>query len=262
VTNVIPSTMMMALHIWSDENLLSRIRHQLSSQTSPSDASGAPSFDLELDYLDKIPVLNSVYAETLRRYVQAFITRGSVQSNLPIGSWWLPRSKIAMVSSHVCHMDKDVWNTQDGKHPINTFWSDRFLVKKEDRLSGPLKPDIRARMGLDTKTRRGEVGSRNESEDVFCDMRGLEGSWIPYGGKILLSQRTCETIIDALLGGFGACPGKLVTKRLMLWFCAYMITHYDVEVLTRSWGVDDSRYGFGMQQPNQDIAFRLRKRRL
>jgi hypothetical protein len=69
---------MMALHVWSDEDLLSRIRHELSSKTSLSDADGAPSFDLELDCLDKLSVLNSVYAETLRCYVQAFITRGQM----------------------------------------------------------------------------------------------------------------------------------------------------------------------------------------
>lgn len=206
--------MMMAIHIWSDENLLSRIRHELSSKTTLSDSNGAPAIILEADSLDKLPLLNSVYAETLRCYVQAFITRGSAQSDLPIGSWWLPQAQIAMVSSHVCHMDENVWNTQDGKHPVNTFWSDRFLVKRNDETSGPLKLKMRAHMGLDAKTRREESSLQNGSKDVSCDMRGLKGSWIPYGGKILITQSTCATMIDAFSRWFWCLPWQIDDQKV------------------------------------------------
>ncbi|KAF2675666.1 cytochrome P450 [Lentithecium fluviatile CBS 122367] len=245
ITNVVPAAMMSVLHIWNDKDLLARVQYELARKMPSSDVAAVSIPGIDMSSLDKLPILNSVYAETLRCYVQAFITRGSAESDIPIGAWWLPKSGIAMVSSHIRHTDETFWNTMDGKRPVNQFWADRFLVFKHNMSSGPIQQPVRHRMGLDNKRRRGTVKSLKKSEkhgdDMHCDMRGLEGSWIPYGG------------------GFGACPGRILTKKIMIWFTAHMITHYEVEILTKSWEMDNSRYGFGMQKPKQRVAFRMRK---
>lgn len=70
-------------------------------------------------------LLQAVYAETLRLYVQVYVTRCSVHEPVSIGRWWLGQNEVVMVSSYVNHMNKDLWNTQDGAHPTNEFWVGR-----------------------------------------------------------------------------------------------------------------------------------------
>ncbi|KAE8167494.1 cytochrome P450 [Aspergillus tamarii] len=103
-------------------------------------------------------LLQAVYAETLRLYVQAYVTRCSAHE--PV--------------SYVNHMHEQLWNTKDGTYPVNAFWADRFLLHPADPCSGP------------RRTWRDQVDPYHHANGAggqpSFSMKGLEGMWIPYGG--------------------------------------------------------------------------------
>ena len=227
VTNVVPSTMMTALHLFKDVDLLARIRTSLEDTVS-CDKDG---IEVAMDKLLSKDLLQSVYAESLRLYVQSYITRCSPHEDVRVGSWWLPRNEVSMVASYVSHMNTDLWNTQEGKHPVTSFWAERFLLDPNDDQSGPLKHAKEENMPAKTRG----VG-------VHFSNKGLGGAWIPYGG------------------GFGACPGRLLAKRIIMFTCALLVSEYEVDIRTQNFEMDSSEFGLGTQKPKGAIAFAIRKR--
>jgi hypothetical protein len=101
-----------------------------------------------------------------------------------LGKWILPRGKIALISSGLSHMDEAVWNTREGRFPLNSFWSDRFLVYPDDPTSGPLNEDMRAIANSGPAKSREAKAAIDVARPSFS-VQGLEGSWIPYGGKFV-----------------------------------------------------------------------------
>ncbi|KAF2710377.1 cytochrome P450 [Pleomassaria siparia CBS 279.74] len=236
ITNVVPSTMMTALHIFKDEHLLSRIRGSIEDTVTHDNEAG---FGVAMDKLLSKDLLQSVYAETLRLYVQSYITRCSPHEDVAVGRWWLPRNEVSMVSSYVSHMNTGVWNTQHGKHPVTSFWPERFLVDSRDDQSGPMRRDLVEAAAATTMNK-----TRNSKDDEpHFTLQGLSGAWIPYGG------------------GFGACPGRLLAKRIILYTCALLVSEFDVKINTRDFEMDSSGFGLGTQKPEGQIAFAIRKRK-
>ena len=241
--------MMTTLHIFRDNDLLVRLRSSVAdAMTSRADVS------FNLDKLMKDALLASVYAETLRLYVQVYVTRCSPHNDVKVNNWVLPQNKVCMISSYVAHMDENVWNTRDGAYPLDTFWAERFLLDPNDPSSGPLKESACG------TARRSKLPL---SDGKIFSMDGLEGSWIPYGGKHL-AMRACDSALIAALGGYGVCPGRHFAKRQIFLTCAMMITMFDVEILADSQGLemDSSGFGLGTQKPKYKIPFRIKRRTL
>ncbi|KAF1345621.1 cytochrome P450 [Lizonia empirigonia] len=183
-----------------------------------------------IESLQKLPLLNSVYAETLRHYSQAYVTRCSPHNDVSLGEWTLPRNQVAMVSTYTAHHSEEYWNTKDGQHSVTDFWAERFLIDPKDPMSGPLRTDI------DIPFRKAPKDLKPDDEPVFST-QGLDGIWIPYGG------------------GYGACPGRLFAKKLILYLSALMVTRYDVEVLPDIIEMDTEKFGLGGQFPRERLAF-------
>jgi hypothetical protein len=239
ITNVVPSTMMTALHIFSDKALLSRIRLSIQASTLPPPSRTASiGFSPAMDKLLSNDLLQSVYAETLRLYVQSYITRCSAHECVAVGSWSLPRNEVSMVSSYVAHMNTEVWNTQHGKHPVDTFWADRFMLDPCDPASGPLDPE--STHGIRVREKNAAASA---ATGPHFSTKGLAGSWIPYGG------------------GFSACPGRLLAKRIILYTCALLVEDFEVEIRTSGFEMSSEGFGLGTQKPKTKIAFAMRRRR-
>ncbi|KAI1770960.1 cytochrome P450 [Hypoxylon cercidicola] len=218
VTNVAPSTMTLALHVLSSSSLLSSLRTSLSS-TGP-----LPS----IESLESIPLLLSMYAETLRFGVQVHIPRIAPHHELTIGGATIPRNKLMMANTWLMHMDDTLWNTKGGEKPLDEFWAERFLVDPEDPTSGPGKT----------------AGPRDGEKGVHFSTADVEGAWIPYGG------------------GHHACPGRLLSKRIMLFSTAMLINMFDIEIISRdSIKFDSPKFGLGVRKPRGRVRFRMRRRR-
>ncbi|KAK4150898.1 cytochrome P450 [Chaetomidium leptoderma] len=239
VTNVVPSSMMTALHIFRSPPLTTRLRTTLLTDNpitiNPSSLTG---ININLDnILHHQPLLSSIYAETLRLHLQAYVTRASPHRDVAIGRRWaLPRGKVCMVNTYASHMDESFWNTRAGRHPVGEFWADRFLIDPLDEGSGPVRGDV----GREVYTRPGE---EEKEQKPFFSVQGLEGAWIPYGG------------------GYAACPGRQFAKRIILYTTALLVAAFDVEVLTERLVMDDRCFGLGTQKPRHAVKFRIRRRR-
>lgn len=122
------------------------------------------------------PLLLSVYAETLRLYIKVHAAFSSPHEDLTLGQWTLPKGGIALTSSEPAHMDADFWNTRDGKHPLRSFWADRFVVDPADPSSGPILPELRKNMSFGKET------TAAPKTEPYFSVEGCEGAWLPYGG--------------------------------------------------------------------------------
>ncbi|ORY70233.1 cytochrome P450 [Pseudomassariella vexata] len=217
VTNVVPSSMMCALHIFRSPSLSDRLRDSLS------DAVDTSTWHIEMDKVLRKPLLSSVYAETLRLHLQAYVTRCSPHCDVGLGSWWLPKNRVCMVNTYASHMDASFWNTRDGEFPVEEFWAERFLIDPKDERSGPVRGMCRY--------------------EPFFSVQGLEGAWIPYGG------------------GYAACPGRHFAKRIIFYTTSLMLTCFDIQILNERLVMDNSSFGLGTQKPKQQVRFRIRRRK-
>ncbi|KAL9106330.1 MAG: hypothetical protein Q9187_008571 [Circinaria calcarea] len=174
-TSLIPLSMMATLEIFRDSNLLSRLRDSLQDTVQHT-----PELDVDMKRLEQKSLLLSVYAETVRRLLTVYITRCAPDHDIKIDEWLLPKNEIMMCNTYPAHMDENVWNTKDGARPLDKFWAERFLVYPNDPLSGPLRknaPNLTA-VALNKEAR--------DTEEPHFSLDCLQGSFIPYGGKITL----------------------------------------------------------------------------
>jgi hypothetical protein len=139
----------------------------------------------EPNELSQWPLLSSIYSEILRLYSGVFLIVASPPGDdVPLGPWKFPSCSLGMVSSAVAHTDESVWNTKDGAYPLDTFWADRFLIYPEDVTSGPIRPEARAARTSKAPKKQEAEFSKINNETPRYSTEGLEGSWIPYGGKL------------------------------------------------------------------------------
>ena len=155
----------------ADASLLAALREEVATAIEPGST-----FSLSMKKLEECPLLLSMYAETLRLGVQIHIPRHTPHQSLDVGHCTIPNGRLLFVNTWLAHTDRAVWNTKDGAFPLDRFWARRFLVDVKDPFSGPCK----IQHGVEDKP---DLCSR-ASPTTSYSTEGLEGTWIPYGGKI------------------------------------------------------------------------------
>jgi cytochrome P450 len=196
--------------LYRDPELLAAVRAEVDSCAISSE-DGCVHFDI--DQLLKQPVLQAVYAETLRLRMHFYLIRMPDRVDMEIRDWIIPRRKVIVTSTTAAHRDPNSWSTgPSNSHPVDTFWAGRFL--KTDPSMGR------------------EVFSTKE----------MEGSWIPYGGgprqcpgrhfakrQILLTAALMVSLFDCeILAG-----GKDVGEDLSLSGFGGGISHPNRKVAVR-----------------------------
>jgi hypothetical protein len=183
---VVPSTMTFSSHMFRDPSILSEIRESVLDTIQPGKG-----IKFNMKRLEKKPLLLSMYAETLRFGVQIHIPRCSPHQEIRVGNKIIPRDKLVLVNTWVAHSDEEVWNTRDGEFPLDTFWSRRFLVDPRDSLSGPIRKhnDQQQKQQKQQQQPRQQQQPTHNKEGVHFSIEGLDGAWIPYGGKFIPKKR-------------------------------------------------------------------------
>lgn len=174
---MVPSVLMALIHIFEDKSLLERVREEIQAACGEN-----PGIDFDIRHLSGMPLLHSIYAETLRLHATSYTLVSAPDNDVPLGKWMLPRGGIGLVSPQICHMDQGFWNTREGLHPVDSFWAERFITNPDDPSSGPMAPGVFTKQTMQRKR-----FSSGENEP-YVSMKGLEGSWIPYSGKLYLSK--------------------------------------------------------------------------
>lgn len=214
VRNSIVSTSWAVYEIYRDPELLANIRGEVDACSIQGDNG----LHFDIDHLLRLPLLQAVYAETLRLRMHFYIIRMPDRTDIDVQGWNIPRQKVIVTPTTVAHMDAETWSTgQNGEHPLDKFWVGRFLRYPSERIHG--------------------------STPEFST-KGLEGSWIPYGG------------------GPRQCPGRHFAKRQILLTIALMVSLFECEVLEEGVQEDFTLWGFGsgVSNPVGSVPVRIRRR--
>lgn len=212
--------------IYRDPELLASVRAEVDACARRQDADGRTRFNI--DELLRLPVLQAVYAETLRLRMHFYVIRMPDRVDLDIRDWVIPRRKVVVTPTTVAHMDPEAWNTGlENEHPLDQFWIGRFLKYPSKGAHDDRQPhDHRSSPTFSTKE--------------------LEGSWIPYGG------------------GPRQCPGRHFAKRQILLTTALMVSLFDCEILEGGRDVQEDftlkGFGGGVSHPAGKVPMRIRRR--
>ncbi|KAF2112887.1 cytochrome P450 [Lophiotrema nucula] len=225
VRNSITAASWAIFEIYRDPELLASVRAEVDT-CAFNGADGRLQFDI--DQL-RLPILQAVYAETLRLRMHFYIIRMPDRVDMNIQDWIIPKRKVVVTPTTVAHMDSTAWNTgSNNEHPVDQFWVGRFF-------DCPLNNN------------EGKEQSHSFSDSPTFSTKGLEGSWIPYGG------------------GPRQCPGRHFAKRQILLTIALMVNLFDCEILPEGRDVQEDftlkGFGGGVSHPAGKVPVRLRRRK-
>ena len=209
--------------------------------------------------LNDSPLLQSMYAETLRLRISILAIQSAEFGAFNFNQWVFPKDRLILISSRIAHMDK-FWNSgRHGERPVDEFWAERFLVwnDKPTQNAAPVEPlaknhtEVRGSCkpsGIMPSDRCSYTAQRRDAtayEKARFSMAGLAGMWVPYGG------------------GPGICPGRHFAKNVMLLASALMFYTFDMELMQGEEprpAMDMRYYGLGALPPKGAIPFRIRRR--
>lgn len=166
-----PAIVMALIHLFEDQRVLDRVREEIQATYGQ-----CPEAEFDMQRVSGIPLLHSMYAETLRLHATSYTLVSAPDNEVLLGKWRLPKGGIGLISPEICHMDQNFWNTLGGLHPLQSFWAERFVTNPGDPLSGPILPSVAAQ-----STMRGKKLNSGETKS-YVSMKGLDGSWMPYSG--------------------------------------------------------------------------------
>lgn len=205
---------------------------------------------VQADSLCSMPLLQSMYAETLRLYTSLFSLRSASHTTFAFGDFNIPKDELVAVDSRVAAMDASTWNTgaptadTEAFHPLDRFWANRFLAFPDDPTSGPLRYNP-------TKPKPPSIPESwsaplQHGGVPHFSMDGLAGAWLPYGG------------------GNRQCPGRNFAKQEMILGFAIVLSMLEIELLSSGSEVprqpDTKFYGLGTLPPKGTVPFRMRRR--
>ncbi|KAJ4423350.1 hypothetical protein N0V82_001953 [Gnomoniopsis sp. IMI 355080] len=224
--NAVAATSWASFDIYRDPDLLARVRAEVDSCAlkGPDGCTVTSKFDI--DRLLRLPMLQAVYAETLRLRMHFYIIRMTDRAEMRLQDWVIPRRKVIVTPTTVAHMNTDVWRTGlNNEHPVDQFWAGRFLHPKN--ANDDEDPEVAS------------------ADSMAFSAKGLEGSWIPYGG------------------GPRQCPGRHFAKRQIILTTALVVSLFDCEILENSDVQEDftlKGFGGGMSYALGKVPIRLRRR--
>ncbi|KAL9069710.1 MAG: hypothetical protein Q9157_006060 [Trypethelium eluteriae] len=137
--------------------------------------------EFDVEQLVRQPVVQAIYAETLRLRVNGILMRKTPMNGLIVNEDFVPGEKLILTASTAAHMDPRVWGVGIGQNrsPYE-FWPGRFLKHV-----------------------------RGVNRGVDFSMTGTAGSWMPFGGgthmcpgrffakrEVILSMAQMVTLYD------------------------------------------------------------------
>jgi cytochrome P450 len=202
--------------------------------TVPETQTTPPRFNIK--NLVQLPLLQSLFSETLRVYVSVMIVR-TTRQGCKLGDWAVQKDQKVMLCNYAQHMDKNIWNTDGSSpHALENFWGRRFLSGSETEEK-PILSSAGAQTNLPKAQTTPNV-SRFAGE-------GLGAKFFPFG----MGERVC--------------PGRHFAKIQTLLTYALISESFEIELLVEDgWKptVDWDHFGYGTMPPAMTTPFRIRRK--
>ena len=217
--NSIPAAYWMIAETIRDPALLSRVRSVIDSHRIPSPETSTV-VDFDYANLCADPLLQSIYAETLRLHVASFIMRGPAHDHFAVQGKHIPKDAVMLLSSYNAQTDPRGWSSfSSNAHPIDRFWAERFLVSHNNKSKDRTKVDF--------------------------SLKGRSTDWFPYGG----GQRMCP--------GRHFAKQEMITAMAIV-LTLFDVELADEK--GRIPGNDMEGFGFGTLWPKGRTEVRMRRR--
>ncbi|KAF2454365.1 cytochrome P450 [Lineolata rhizophorae] len=203
-SNAIPATGWTLMHLLHgtagrDPTLLGRLRTEL--RRAATDIPGSPLVGVHVPTLTALPLLNSVFHETLRFHADAMVTRDELASDmvLPVDatppaaggrSVLLRKGTTVVAPTWVAHHSEETWAAPSDKAdapPASSFCPTRFLRAETDAASG--------------------------TEKIVFSTAGTAGKLFPFGG------------------GTTMCTGRLFAKQEVLAAVGIVLLNFDFDIV-------------------------------
>ncbi|KAI1169504.1 putative cytochrome P450 [Nemania sp. FL0916] len=120
-TNSIPTTTWMLMEIISDPSLLKAVRAEIEAAKMTNTVTGNAILDSQK--LGSLPLLQSIWTETLRLRVNFNVTR-DVKEAIVIDGHTIPAGSMIQAPMMVSHYN-ETWGTTE--HPASEFWAERHI---------------------------------------------------------------------------------------------------------------------------------------
>lgn len=261
-SNAVPATGWMLMHILDPRrpDVLPRIRQEIQEAVDVAAAAADPggALDFDLPTLLSQPLLQSMFQEVLRLYVDVLVTRGVRQDlRLPTEdrqtTLLIKKGTIAMAPSYVNHYDPTAYRGA----PVHEFDAERFLVP-----AGEAAAAATTNRNQSQSLYSSDHPSEPSSDDEQSASAPPHVSPKPY----VFSPGAAGAKMIPFGGGRTMCPGRVFAKREVFSALALVLLRFDLAPLAgpRSYQVPGhvaSYSGSGIIGHGGDVKVHVKRRR-
>ena len=150
--------MWMIIEIAKDPSLFQALREEGSTAyvTDPQTKSRT----LDVQKVANLPLLTSVYTETLRLHMSFNVMR-NVQQSFQMDGYTIQKGSMIQAPQTMAHYDEAIWGVEE--HPASEFWAERHIKSMEEK---------------------DDAGNTTYKRSFAMD--GRSGSYFPYGMCFLI----------------------------------------------------------------------------
>ncbi|KAF2759288.1 cytochrome P450 [Pseudovirgaria hyperparasitica] len=246
--NLIPASFWMLVEVLHNPALLSDAQAAIArcTTTTTSTTPNTTTIPIDTTALSTNPLLQAIYAETMRLHVSTLLLRSPARVPLPLGPYSIPADTSILISSLHAHTDRRVWHSP--AWPVDTFQPLRFLSPASASASASAHrehvPDTPIKTNTDN-TQEQQQQQAQQLQDQQFSLAPYKNAWIPYGG------------------GANICPGRHLAKKAMMGHLAVVLTLFEFDTGGDGGvpGDDMERFGLGTCAPDREVRVRVRRRK-
>lgn len=123
-TNSIPAATWMITELVKDAGMLQAVREEVATAYVATVSEPGTARTLDTHKLVTLPLLQSIFAETLRLRMNLNIIR-NLKNPLVLDGFEIPEGSMLQTSTVMAHYDEWVWGTPE--HPATAFWAERHV---------------------------------------------------------------------------------------------------------------------------------------
>ncbi|KAK3322012.1 cytochrome P450 [Apodospora peruviana] len=169
-------------------------------------------------------------------------------AGLRVGDWTITEQNAIVLSmSWFGANDATLWNNHNHRHPVNSFWAERFLEYPDDPFSGPLAAKTGTNTAQKESKKKCDEKPKTAEDDKTATLvtSGIQNHFYPYGG------------------GSKICPGRFFAKQEIITAVATMLSEFEIDLLPteKKVGFNMSYFAAGTMPPDRTVPARIRRRR-